>query len=166
MAKITHPVPDRRSVHLNDLDDLTSEIDRVESAAASGQIHPLANWSPAQVLQHIGRLIEFSFDGFPFRYPWHQRLICRLIRLISYRLLLRLAFRPGFRNPPQAAALEPDPAVSLADASAYLKRQVERIRRGEQMTQRSPAEGPVTHAQWVEAHLRHAELHLSFLAIS
>jgi hypothetical protein len=147
------------------MDDLAAEVERVVAAEAAGRVRPLGNWSAAQVLQHLGRLIEFSLDGFPFRYPWHLRLGARLIRLISWRWLLALAFRPGFRNPPQAAALEPDPAVTLDEAAGYLRRQLARIRAGERMTRPSPAEGPITHEQWVLAHLRHAELHLSFLDV-
>jgi hypothetical protein len=75
----------------------------------------------------------------------------------------RLAFRPGFQNPPEAAALEPAAELSLEEAVAYLRRQIERIRRGERMTQVSAVEGPYSHEQWVYIHLRHAELHLSFL---
>jgi hypothetical protein len=147
------------------MDDLATEVERVVAAAAAGKVQPLGNWSAAQVLQHVGRLMEFSLDGFPFLYPWHQRFVVRLIRLVSWRLLLALAFRPGFRNPPQAAALEPDPQVTLQEAADYLRKQLGRIRAGEQMNKPSPAEGPISHEQWILAHLRHAELHLSFLAL-
>ncbi len=147
------------------MDALAAEVDRVLSAAAAGKVRSLGNWSPAQVFQHIGRLIEFSFDGFPFRYEWPIRWASRLLRLISWRWLLTLAFRPGFRNPSQAAVLEPDPAVDLEHAAEYLQRQIGRIRGGERMTQPSPAEGRLSHSQWVQVHLRHAELHLSFLVL-
>jgi hypothetical protein len=93
------------------------------------------------VFQHLGRFIEFSFDGFPFRYPWRLRWAARLLRLVCWRWLVRLAFRPGFRNPPEAAALEPDPSPELAGAADYLRRQLGRIRGGERMTAASPAEG-------------------------
>jgi hypothetical protein len=33
------------------------------------------------------------------------------------------------------------------------------------MTAANPSMGPLSHEQWVEVHLRHAELHLSFLVI-
>ena len=36
---------------------------------------------------------------------------------------------------------------------------------GEQMTQECSVEGPYSHQQWVYIHLRHAELHLSFLTV-
>jgi hypothetical protein len=75
------------------------------------------------------------------------------------------AFRSGFKNPPEAATLEPDPSVSLDGAAAYLKQQVARIHNDEQMTRECSVEGPYAHKQWVYIHLRHAELHLSFLSL-
>jgi hypothetical protein len=127
-------------------------------------VRPLGNWSPAQVLWHIARFVELSFDGFPFRYRRGPKWITRLFRLLAWRWLIALAFRPGFKNPMEAAALEPDPSVSLDDAVAYLKQQVGRIQNGERMTQCCSVEGPYTHDEWVFIHLRHAEHHLSFLA--
>jgi Protein of unknown function (DUF1569) len=155
----------RRPIRLPTLDDLALEADRVVAAAAAGSVRPLGNWSPAQVLWHIGRLMECSFDGFPFRYRRGPTWITRLFRLLAWRWLIALAFRPGFQNPPEAATLEPEPSVSLVEATAYLKRQIARVRAGERMTQECSVEGPYTHDQWVYIHLRHAELHLSFLAV-
>jgi len=106
--------------------------------------------------------MEFSFGGFPFRYPWQVRWPARLLRVVSWRWLLAMAFRPGFRNPRVAAALEP-PAVSLAEAVPYVRGQLGRIASGERMAAANPSMGPLSHEQWVEVHLRHAELHLSFL---
>jgi hypothetical protein len=149
---------------LRSVDDLLAEAERVAAAAAAGGVRPLGNWSPAQVLWHIARLMEFSFDGFSWRYRRGPQWLTRPLRFLAWRWMIRLAFRPGFRNPPEAAALEP-PAVSLEEAAAALRRQVARLRRGERMTQESAVEGPYSHEQWVHIHLRHAELHLSFLAL-
>jgi Protein of unknown function (DUF1569) len=164
-AVATGRIGERRPVRLPTLDDLALEVDRVAAAAAAGSVRPLGTWSPAQVLWHIGRLMELSLDGFPFRYRRGPAWIIRLLRLLAWRLLIALAFRPGFRNPPEAATLEPEPSVSLRDAAAYLRRQIARVRAGERMTRECSVEGPYTHEQWVYIHLRHAELHLSFLAI-
>jgi hypothetical protein len=73
--------------------------------------------------------------------------------------------RPGFSNPSEAAALEPDPALALDTAAAFLRRQIARLRSGERMTQECSVEGPYSQEQWVYIHLRHAELHLSFLVV-
>jgi hypothetical protein len=144
---------------------LGAEVDRVSVAVAAGTARSLGNWSPAQVLWHIGRLVELSFDGFPFRYRRAPEWITRLFRRFAWRWLIALAFRPGFKNPPEAAALEPEQSVSFDAAAAYLKQQLARIGRGERMTQECSVEGPFSHEQWVYIHLRHAELHLSFLTI-
>ena len=154
-----------RPVHLRTIADLAAEIERVAEATAAKRVRTLGNWSAAQILWHLGRLMEFSFDGFPFRYPRRVRWAARLLRVLSWRWLLALAFRPGFRNPPVAEPLEPDPAVSLAEAVRYVRRQLERISSGERMTAANPSMGTLSHEQWVEVHLRHAELHVSFLAI-
>ena len=161
----TRTVVGRRVLHFDTIDDLLAEVGGVVEASKAGQVRPLGNWSAAQVLQHLGRMVEFSFDGFPFVYPFWLRVVCRLMRLVSWRWLVAIAFRPGFRNPASAAPLEPDPDVTLDTAAEYLRGQLERIQKGQRMTQPSPAEGPVTHEQWVYAHLRHAELHLSFLLL-
>jgi hypothetical protein len=161
----TGRVAHRRSVRLRSFDDLLAEVGRISTAAASGKVRPLGNWSPAQVLWHIAKLIELSFDGFSWRYGRGPQWVSRLIRFLSWRWLIWLAFRPGFRNPPEAAVLEPDPAVALDVAAAYLREQLGRIGKGERMTQCASVDGPYSHEQWVYIHLRHAELHLSFLMV-
>lgn len=161
----TSRVRKRRTVRLQTVDDLLAEAERVTAAAVAGRLRPLGNWSAAQVLWHIGKLIELSFDGFSWRYRRGPLWITLPFRFLAWRWLIRLAFRPGFMNPSEAVVLEPPAEVSLEDATAFLRRQIERIRCGEQMTQASAVEGPYSHQQWLYIHLRHAELHLSFLAI-
>ena len=163
VAVDTRRVRNRRTLRLDTLDDLAAEVGRITSAAASGKVRCLGNWSPAQVLWHIGKLIELSIDGFSFRYQRGPAWTLRLLRRLSWRLLIALAFRPGFQNPPYAAVLEPNPALTLEDAAAYLMKQIGRIRAGERMTQCCSVDGGYSHEQWLYIHLRHAELHLSFL---
>jgi hypothetical protein len=160
----TRRLVSRRTIRSRSIDDLSEEIDRIVTAAP-GHVRSLGNWSPAQVLWHIGKLIELSFDGFLWRYERGPHWLTRALRKITWRGLIWIAFRPGFQNPPEAAVLEPDPALELADAAAYLRGQIARIQRGEQMTQASGVEGPYSHDQWLYIHRLHAELHLSFLGI-
>jgi hypothetical protein len=162
----TRRVANRRAVGLQTLDELAAEVDRVVAAAAVGSVRPLGNWCPAQVLWHIGKLMECSFAGFPFRYRRGPPWVTRLLRLLAWRWLIALAFRPGFKNPPNAALLEPDPSLSLDAAASYLRQQIARIHNGDRMTQECSVDGPYAHEQWLYIHLRHAELHLSFLAMA
>jgi hypothetical protein len=161
----TRSVAARRPVSLQTVADLAAEIERVAEAAAAGRVRTLGNWTSAQILWHLGKLMEFSFDGFPFRYPWPLPWVARLLRMLSWRWLLVLAFRPGFCNPPAAEALEPEPTLSLAEAVRYVRGQLQRLSSGERMTAANPSMGTLSHEQWVEVHLRHAELHLSFLVL-
>jgi hypothetical protein len=155
----------RRQIHLQSSSDLLAEVDRIQASAAVGAVRPLGNWTAAQAFQHLAKFIEYSFDGFPFRYPWPLRVGSWLVGKLSWRWLLQLAFRPGFTNPRVAAAVEPDADVTLEDAAQRLRRQVRRILSGERMLQRSPTGERLSHEQWIECHLRHAELHLSFLLL-
>ena len=147
------------------VDDLRAEVERLAMAARSGRVRSSGNWSVAQMFQHVGRLIEFSFDGCPFRYPWWLRWPARVLGAVAWRRMIALAFRPGFRNPPAAAALEPDQDVPHDTAAAYIRAQLDRVLQGEQMTQPGPIGDVRSHDQWVYVHLRHAELHLGFLHI-
>ena len=122
----TARVQTRRMVRLRTIDDLLAEIERVTAAGAAGQLRLLGNWSAAQVLWHIGKLMELSIDGFSWRYRRGPLWITLPFRFLAWRCLIRLAFRPGFKNPPEAAVLEPPTGISLEEAAAYLRQQVER----------------------------------------
>jgi hypothetical protein len=161
----TRRVAGRRRIQLHSLDELLAEIERVTSAAGKGEVRSLGNWSAAQMFWHLGKFIELSFDGFPFRYRPAPAWVIRLLRFFAWRWLIALTFRPGFKNPAEAAIVEPDPSVTLDSASGYLKQQLARIGSGERMTQQCSIEGPFGHEEWIYIHLRHAELHLSFLAL-
>src|SRR5690348_1198064 len=124
IAVDTRRVTNRRVVHLRTLDDLVAEVEHLVAAANAGKVLAQGNWSTAQVLWHVGKLIECSFDGFPFRYRRGPQWITRLFRLVSWRWLIALAFRPGFQNPPEAALLEPEPSLSVESAATYLLAQI------------------------------------------
>src|SRR5262249_26125168 len=147
---------------LQSICEFRQEIDRLNVSRQQGRLQKGGNWSLDQCCQHLARWIEFSIDGFPFKYPWYLRLIGRLVRVASWHWLVWMLLRPGFVNPPSARAVEPDSSVSAGDGVKYLLQQISRIESGERMVQPSPVEGPITHDQWCYFHLRHAELHLSF----
>jgi hypothetical protein len=154
-----------RPLTLTSLEDLRSEVERLSSAERQGTLRAAGNWSLDQCCQHLGRWLEFSLDGFPFKYPWRHRLIGRIVRIISWRWLVSLASRPGFVNPPSARAVEPDETIAAGEGVKGLLHQIARIASGEPMRQPSPVEGAINHDQWLYFHLRHAELHLSFQVV-
>jgi hypothetical protein len=152
----------RRKLTLGLLSEYRQEVEGLSAARNQGVWEKTGNWSLDQCCQHLGRWIEFSIDGFPFRYPLRYRILGRLVRLVSWRWLVSIALRPGFTNPRSVRAVEPDSNVADGVGVAFLLRQISRIESGEQMTRPSPLEGPITQEQWCYFHLRHAELHLGF----
>src|SRR5262249_49146802 len=106
----------RRPIHLQSPSDLLVEVDRIAASAFAGFVRPAGNWTAGQAFQHLAKFIEYSYDGFPFRYPWPFRVLSWVVGKLSWRWLLQLAFRPGFTNPPVAEAVEPDAGVTLEHA--------------------------------------------------
>lgn len=143
--------------------DVRNAVRRLDEARIQGRLQKSGSWTLDQSCQHLGRWIEFSFDGFPFKYPWPYRLLGRIVRLWSWSSWVSLATRPGFRNPTSVQAVEPDQEIPDGAGVSFLLDQLQRIDSGEQMTQPSPVVGPITHQQWWHFHLQHACLHLSFL---
>src|SRR5262249_14797394 len=69
----------RRSLILGTLAEFCHEIERLDSARTQGVLERAGSWSLDQCCQQLGWWIEFSIDGFPFKYPWHFRLIGRIV---------------------------------------------------------------------------------------
>lgn len=148
---------ERRQLRFAEVSDLRRELETI----CTHRVKTLGAWNEAQIVQHVTRLMEFSYNGFPFRAPWYARLIAR--RFLPR--FLNKGFTPGFKLPSRAGALLPDDAVTLAAAAAQMAALLGRLERGEPMSQPSPIFGPLTHEQWVQLHLRHAEHHFSFVII-
>ena len=162
--KAPQTTPQRRRVHFESMDDLSAEIDMLEAAQKAGHLVANGNWTPAQIFDHLARFMEFSYEGFPFRASWPVRVVSYAAKWVAWKPFVNWALRPGFQIPNEA--LKPDDWADFDVATARLRAQVGRVRRGEPMTAPSPFEGSISHEQWLYAHLRHAELHLSFLDFS
>ena len=70
---------------------------------------------------------------------------------------------PGFKLPKDVEVGFFPVVSSPQEALEELRRAVGRLKT-EKMTTRHPVLGKLTHGEWTQLHLRHAELHLSFAA--
>lgn len=151
----TKHVSGRRNVRYDSLDDLLSEA----QSLVSSKTHTLGNWSLGQILWHLGRSMDASVDGFPMRLPWPLRLCLRVT--MKRRLLLR-SLPAGLRIPRKAESqlmpLDVDPSLGLKTLRDAIARQQNTATRAAH-----PALGEITSKEWTQAHLRHAELHMSFV---
>ncbi|MFG0259897.1 MAG: DUF1569 domain-containing protein [Phycisphaerales bacterium JB041] len=160
----TKAVNNRRDLRLGTLDDLIYEIDRIERAGAAQSLRPLGNWSPGQNLEHLAKFMACSLDGFPDEPPLLFKAFGRVLRKILGKKLLTRTPPPGLKLPKKVSFL-PAEEVSVAAGASALRAQIERVRGGAAFIPASPFFGRLSREQWIELHLRHAELHLSFVGI-
>ena len=151
--------PVRRRLRFESIEDAIAEAERLVAADRAGRLDRAGNWRLGQALGHLATWANFAFDGYPatVRAPLPVRLLARLMRTT----ILNKGMMPGVRVgkvPEGTLGVEP------LDADEGLRRfraATERLRSTAPTTP-NPVFGPLTHAQWIQLNLRHAELHLSF----
>ena len=149
--------PQRRPLKFNSLEQV---LDEAEHIAATGEVNSSGTWTAAQNIDHVARVIDASVKGFDFTAPLHFRIVARLMK----KKFLTGPFKAGIKIPPAATqAFVPDDGVSIDDAIARLRDAVRLASQPGAMSQASPIFGPMSEADWVNLHCRHAELHFGHL---
>ena len=149
----------RRRLRLNTVDEAIAEAQHLAAADRAGRLTQLGNWPLGQALGHLATWAEFPFKGYPesVHAPWFVRMILRLMR----NQILAKGMMPGvkIRNIPSGTLgldlLTPDEGLRRYRAA------MERLK-SSCPTVINPVFGKLTHEQWIQLNLRHAELHLSF----
>ena len=150
----TAKVKGRRELHFTKLADIQADAERL----ASGPVRQLGNWSLGYALAHIAGTMKIALDGATFRVPFFIRWFAPLLK----KGMLRNPMKPGFQLPKKAAEeLMPIGQVTTQEGLDRLRTAIDRMNR-EPQRHPSPVFGQMTHEEWDQLHLRHAELHLSF----
>lgn len=135
--------------------DLHSLLD----AERAGTLTHCGAWSLGQCLGHLAAWIDYAYDGYPPELP--TPLWIKLVLRPFKKKFLRGPLRPGVRIPKlKDGTLAIDP-LSTPEGLSRFEKAWARLRQGPP-TKPNPIFGPMTHAEWIQMHLRHAELHLSF----
>ena len=129
-----------------------------EGLVASPRTRTLGNWPLNQLLMHLAHAMTMSIEGIPFKAPWYIRVVGPVIK----RRILRHGMSPGFKLPKEGDAASYRAAGSDQAALEILRQAIQRVKT-EQMSSGHPVFGRMTHEEWRRLHLRHAELHLSFV---
>jgi hypothetical protein len=147
----TKQVTGRREIRHESLDDLLADVERLASPNAC----MLGNWTPGQIFQHLADTMNSSIDGFSGMFSAPVRWV---LSLLMKRRFLYKRLPAGFKAP---ANFVPD-ATSVEDGLTALKKAMSRL---QEDTTRAlhPGFGSLTLDEWTQFHLRHAELHMSFL---
>lgn len=153
---------DRRPLKFQSLGEVLADLDAIEASIQAGTLAMSGNWSPGEVCDHLRKFFEFAIDGFPSKAPAPVRLIARMM-LKRRATASDEPFPAGFKLPKSASALLPTPGIGDLEGLNALREQIDRVQKGERMTQPSPLIGPLTHDDWMVMQLKHFSLHLSFL---
>jgi len=150
----TKQVGGRRELRFSSLDEVLQDAERL----AAGRVRELGNWSLGQVLMHLARSIDASVDGAAFRAPWPARLASRLFK----KRILNGSMPAGFRLP-QKVREHFEPGETSTEAGLKALREATARYLATDRRASHPLFGSLTESEWDRLHLRHAELHLSFI---
>ncbi|MGH7244124.1 MAG: DUF1569 domain-containing protein [Phycisphaerales bacterium] len=150
-----------RELHFADLDAVLIEIDRIAAADRAGRVKQVGNWSAGQIFAHLATWIDYSYDGFPPKLnpPW----IIKFILKFQKNRFINKSMPRGVRIPGIDNGTLGTEFATLDEGERRLRHSIERLKR-ERPTQKSVLFGEMTHDEWIKGTLRHAELHMSYLA--
>jgi hypothetical protein len=127
-------------------------------AQQQGKLQCFGNWSPGQNLGHLAAWIDYSFDGVPIKVP----LIARIVMRPMKNLVLHKPMRPGARIPKVPGGTAGIDPLSFDEGLSRFRKNFARLK-AEAPQRPHVLFGNLTHGEWICQHLRHAELHLSFM---
>lgn len=151
-------VAQRRSVHYSTMPAFRADVEKL----AAGQYETVGNWSFGQILLHLANAVNGSFDGYPFSLPWYMRIVRPVVVPFVKKSFLTQPMKPGFKLPKTAEPYLPQPDVTTEAALSQLQAALDRFEK-ETPEAEHPFLRALTPNEWVALHLRHAELHMSFV---
>jgi len=155
----TKLVTNRQVLKFTTTDEALNHALEIARWEREGVLKTLGNWSPGEALGHLATWVGYSYDGLPFEVPWFMRLLGPLLKGRALKGPMPAGWK--FSQAPGGTwGTEP---ISTEQGLGQLRRAMERLRTVPPIRPH-PFLGTLTPAQWTAAHLRHAELHLSFFA--
>lgn len=153
----TRAVSGRRKLRFASLDEMLVEANRLADGERDASLTTLGNWSVGQAFGHLAGWIGYAFDGYPMRPPLIMKIVGRLIK----KKVLRDGMPAGMRLPKATGGTYAGDPMPLDEGLRRLTQAVGRLRAAGPVAA-NPVFGTLTHQQWIELNLRHAELHVSF----
>lgn len=150
-----------RTLQFATIDEVLAEIDRIVAADKERKLVANGNWSPGEIMSHVAAWIEYGYQGYPMkRPPWIIRTLMRFM----LKRVLRKGMPRGARIPGVKEGTYGIDDMKTQAAAERLRQAFLRLQSGEPAMYDSPAFGPMSHDDRIQLNLRHAELHLGYLA--
>lgn len=148
----------RRRLRFETLHEAIAEAERIAAAEREGRLTCKGSWTPGQALGHLATWINFGFDGYPITATPEAAAKSQARKPTALREGLFAGVRlPGI--PSGTAGVEPLPTD---EGLRRFRGACERLENGTP-THSHPYFGAMTRDEWFLLHLRHSELHLSYL---
>jgi hypothetical protein len=145
----------RRSIEFTTLDEVRADIETL----AAGSYVTVGKWSFAQILDHLGSSLNASIDGFPFKASWFVRwFVAPMIK----NSILTNQMKPGFKLPKKFSSYLPTEECTMDEALPKVLAAIKRFD-DELPVADHPFFGKMASEEWMNLHMRHAELHMSFV---
>lgn len=153
----------RRLVSYASLSDFAKDLDKVEAAHRAGTVRQLGNRGAGPIFGHLAVSMRGSVEGMD-ALKSAAPLWLRLVGPLAKKRVLSGPLRPGVNLSAAAEAALWDDSLTFEAGLQDLRAQIERISTpGNEPRAAHPIFGKLTVAEWGTFHLRHAELHMSFL---
>jgi hypothetical protein len=150
--------PQRRTLHFTRIDQVLADVNQLAEAEQRGTLKMLGNWTFGQSLGHLASWVDYSYDGVPLKIPFFIPWIVRPLR----KQFLYKPMKPGSRIPKVPGGTLATDVVASAPALDHFRRAFERLAISPPGKPHALF-GKFTHQEWIAQHLRHSELHLSFM---
>jgi len=157
ILRMTKPL--RRQLRFQSLDEVLAEAEHL----AVIPTRQLGNWTLGQNLMHLAKVYEKSIDGTDYRPGWFVRSLAPFIVPFWKWWVLRHGLPAGIRPPAfMFREVAPPNEVSTEDGLQAFRRAISRLK-SESHRDHQQCFHLFTRDEWDRFHIRHAELHLSFI---
>lgn len=151
----------KRYLRFSTLADVVAEADRLAAADRAGKLRQMGNWNIGQIFNHLATWATYPYDGYPPELsnpPWFVRVFLKLKKKSYLHGKMPQGVRiPGLKE----GTLGMDP-IGTEDGLKKLKGAMKRLEEAPPK-RANPIFGPISHEDWKNINLRHAELHMGFL---
>ncbi len=156
----TKHTTDFRLIRFPSGNDLLAEAERIVAAERAGTLRRSGNWTVGQNFSHLATWIEFALDGYPPKVK--PGVLIRVVMKLMKRKFMRGPLPRGVKIPGMAGGTLGADDMPTDAALHRLRRAWERLM-STAPTRPNPIFGPLPHEEWIQMHLRHAELHMGYL---
>ena len=151
--------PARRRLHFASLDEALADAEYL----AAHPTRQLGNWTLGQNLMHLATVYEKSIDGTAYRPGRFASGVAKFVVPIWKWWVLRNGLPSGIRPPAfMFKEVAPPDHVTTEEGLRVFRRAIGRLKE-ESDRDWEQCFGVFTREEWDQFHVRHAELHLSFI---